>query len=97
MLLGAMFGYLLVWTGTLWVPILAHFVNNTLGVIGYYLINKGVMTKEDGDIGAGLEQYPLAILSIVAVGILLYLLYRSEQVKIKMPVNRSDSQASRID
>ena len=55
------------------------------------------MTKEDGDIGAGLEQYPLAILSIVAVGILLYLLYRSERLKIKMPVNRSDSQASRID
>ena len=97
MLLGAMFGYLLVWTGTLWVPILAHFVNNTLGVIGYFLINKGVMTKEDGDIGAGIEQFPVAILSLAAVGILLFLLYRSERLKIKMPVNRSDSQASRID
>ena len=34
MALGAMFGYLLVWTGTMWVPILAHFVNNLMGVLG---------------------------------------------------------------
>lgn len=31
-LLGAMLGYLFIWSGSLWAPILAHFVNN-LGVI----------------------------------------------------------------
>ena len=46
MALGAMFGYLLVWTGTMWVPILAHFVNNLMGVLGYFLIGKGVLSKD---------------------------------------------------
>ena len=45
-LLGAMFGYLLVWTGTIWVPILAHFVNNTMGVVSYYLIDKEFISKD---------------------------------------------------
>lgn len=36
-LLGAYFGLLLVWTGTLWIPILAHFINNMLALIQYYI------------------------------------------------------------
>ena len=37
MLLGAMFGYVFLWTGNLWAPILMHFTNNALAVIAYYL------------------------------------------------------------
>ena len=33
MLMGAMFGYIFVWTGTLWVPILMHFTNNTFSLL----------------------------------------------------------------
>jgi len=97
MALGAMFGYLLVWTGTMWVPILAHFVNNTMGVLGYYFINKGVITKDVEEIGTGNEQVPLVLFSLVAVGFLLFSIYRSERAKTKMPVNQEDLQAPRID
>jgi uncharacterized protein len=97
MVLGAMFGYLLVWTGTMWVPILAHFVNNTMGVLGYYFIDKGVISKDVEDWGTGSEQFPLVIFSVVAAGFLLFLIYRSEQAKTKMPMSQIDSQASRID
>jgi len=97
MALGAMFGYLLVWTGTMWVPILAHFVNNLMGVLGYYLIDKGVISKDIEEWGTGTEQIPLVIFSLATVGFLLFLIYRSEQTKTKMPVNQADSQASRID
>lgn len=97
MALGAMFGYLLVWTGTMWVPILAHFVNNLMGVLGYYFINKGVMTKDVEEWGTGKEQLPLVIFSVVAVGFLLFLIHRNQTLKAKMPVNQIDSQASRID
>ncbi len=97
MVLGAMFGYLLVWTGTMWVPILAHFVNNTMGVIGYFLINKGTITKDVEDWGTGPEQLPLVILSFAVVGFMLFLIFRIEQGQTKMPANREDSQASRID
>jgi len=97
MALGAMFGYLLVWTGTMWVPILAHFVNNTMGVLGYYLINKGVISKDVEEWGSGTEQLPLVIFSMTIVGFLLYLIWRIEQNQIKMPANQNDSQAPRID
>ncbi|HEY3389820.1 MAG TPA: CPBP family intramembrane glutamic endopeptidase, partial [Prolixibacteraceae bacterium] len=49
LVLGAMFGYMLEWSGTLWLPVIAHFVNNTTAVIGYYLMNKGL-------IGSGLDK-----------------------------------------
>jgi len=97
MALGAMFGYLLVWTGTMWVPILAHFVNNLMGVLGYYLIDKGVISNDIEEWGTGKEQIPLVIFSFLLVGVLLFLIQRSEQAKTKMPVNQADSQASRID
>ena len=72
LLLGAMFGYLLVWTGTIWVPILAHFVNNTMGVVGYYLIDKGIISKDIEQWGTGNEQFPLVLFSITSTGILLF-------------------------
>jgi uncharacterized protein len=42
MLLGALFGYLLEWTGSLWIPILAHFINNATGVITYFITGEGL-------------------------------------------------------
>jgi membrane protease YdiL (CAAX protease family) len=97
MALGAMFGYLLVWSGTMWVPILAHFANNTMGVIGYYLIDKGTISKDVEEWGTGTEQFPLVLLSLVTTGLLLFLIYRNGSVKTKMPMNQIDSQAPRID
>jgi len=97
MVLGAMFGYLLVWTGTMWVPILAHFVNNTMGVLGYYFIDKGIISKDVEEWGTGSGQFPMVIFSVVVAGFLLFLIYRSEQSKRKMPMSQVDSQASRID
>lgn len=37
MLLGAFFGYLVVWTGSLWVPIIAHAFNNGMAVVLSYI------------------------------------------------------------
>ncbi len=36
MLLGAFFGYLLWWTGSLWVPVILHILNNSLYLIDEY-------------------------------------------------------------
>lgn len=47
MLLGALFGYVLIYTGSIWMPILAHFINNSLGVLGYYLAqNTDLISQE---------------------------------------------------
>ena len=37
MLMGALFGYALVWTGNMWVPILMHFTNNAMAVLLYFV------------------------------------------------------------
>ena len=41
LLMGAFFGYLLVWSGNLWLPIIAHFTNNVLAVLFYYFKSNG--------------------------------------------------------
>lgn len=93
MILGAMFGYILVWTGTMWVPVLAHFINNLMGVIGYFLMGKGTISKDIEEWGTDPGQLPLVVVSVLLVGGLLFLLYRGERDKTKMPVNQKDSQA----
>jgi len=51
-LLGILFGYLLVWTGSIWVPVLAHFINNAIAVTFYFLFNRGLISDELNTIGA---------------------------------------------
>lgn len=97
MALGAMFGYLLVWSGSMWVPIIAHFANNTMGVLGYYLIDKGVISKDVEEWGTGTGQFPLVLFSLASAGLLLFLIYRNKPAEIKMPANQIDLQAPRID
>lgn len=45
-ILGALFGYLYVWTGNIWIPILAHTFNNTLAVLLFHFIHKGKLSPE---------------------------------------------------
>ena len=46
MFLGALFGYLLVWSGSLWLPILAHFLNNGIAVITAFWFQQQGMPLE---------------------------------------------------
>ena len=41
MFLGAVFGYLLVYSGSIWLPILAHFLNNAVGVLALHAEHQG--------------------------------------------------------
>ena len=49
MILGLWLGYLLVWTRSLWVPIIAHTLNNSTVVVLSYLANQGVVEENFGD------------------------------------------------
>lgn len=71
MLMGAMFGYAFVWTGSLWVPILMHFTNNGIAVISYYLFDEIADNKTWADtVGTG-NMWWLGIASIIATIALL--------------------------
>ncbi len=73
MLLGAFFGYLLVWSENLWLPILAHFANNVLAVIFFYLKTNGYKVIDIDTIGIGSTLW-LGIVSglLAIVGLFLF-------------------------
>ena len=77
-LLGAMFGYLLVWSGTLWLPIFAHFVNNAVAVIFSYLIRKGTVSDKIEIFGSTQHEIPV---TIVATALCAYLLWKIFSIK----------------
>jgi len=76
MLLGAFFGYLLYWSGNLWLPILAHTINNGLAVIFYYLKFNGYQVVDIDTIGTNETVY-LGVISAVLTAICIILLRRN--------------------
>lgn len=72
LLLGALFGYLYYWSGTLLVPMFAHFFNNAFGVIMIYLHRHDITDLNVEDNTAAPIQY--VVLNIVlTVGLLYYI------------------------
>jgi len=53
MLMGAFFGYLLFWSENMWLPIVAHFTNNGIAVLFYYLQLNGSKMPDIDSIGVG--------------------------------------------
>jgi hypothetical protein len=51
--LGLVFGYMFYWTGSLWIPIFAHFLNNAVAVILEVLIAQGHLQEDAADWGSG--------------------------------------------
>ena len=70
LLMGAFLGYLYVWTNNLWVPILAHFTNNALAVVFFYLKNTG-QTKVDLENIGNSETYMAGMISLLTVAVLI--------------------------
>ena len=67
LLMGALFGYVFVWSGSLWGPIVMHFTNNGFAVLFYYLFERNDAGKSYADtIGAGTTWW-LGVISLLVV------------------------------
>lgn len=76
MLLGALFGYMLVWTGSLWAPIVMHFTNNVITVVAYWVIyNKGINPETVESFGTG-ETAWVGWLSLALTAVGVYFFWR---------------------
>ena len=73
MLMGAMFGYVFVWTGSLWIPIVMHFTNNGLAVMAFYIF--GTENSYADTIGAGATWW-LGVISLIITSLGLLIFYR---------------------
>jgi hypothetical protein len=76
--LGILFGYLFLWSGTLWLPIMAHFINNATAVIAFYV------TRDESFVNKP-QAYDYSwgwiVLSLILVGTVcwfIYYLYRDK-------------------
>ncbi len=77
MLLGALFGYMLYWSGSLWLPILMHFTNNALAVVMYYAGDKAQWESSVVETFGTGDTLWVGIVSMVLVAAGVYLLRRS--------------------
>ena len=80
MLLGAFFGYLLLWSGNLWLPILAHTINNGVAVIFYYLKFNGIQVPDIDTIGTG-ETIYLSAISLILTTFCIVKLRKDLRIK----------------
>lgn len=87
MLLGALFGYLLVWSGSMWLPIIGHFLNNGFAVIAMYLIDKKLLSPEVEKLGSAEGSYYMAIVSLILVAVFLLLIKRQNSGEEIIPTN----------
>ncbi len=81
LLLGAYLGYLLVWTGSLWVPVIVHVLNNALVVLTEWLVDAGYMTTRLDRLGSPSTTWDVALGSAVMVAGLIAITIRHSQNK----------------
>ena len=79
-ILGVLLGYLFYWSGSLWLPILAHFANNAQAVIFSY-----PTFKADSGVYSVLSDVEvdpmMALFSFASVVVLLFMFYKTGSIK----------------
>lgn len=76
MFLGVLFGYLLVWSGSMWLPIIAHFINNGVAVVAMYMIDKKLLAPDIEEIGSTTDSYYMAAISFVLIVVFMFMIKR---------------------
>ncbi len=81
-ILGAIFGYLVYYSNSLWPAIWAHFVNNALAVTAIFYISKGDLSEEVEKFGAETPHLMFVIAGMVIAGISGYFLIKKKYSQI---------------
>lgn len=71
LILGLAFGYLYFWSGTLWLPILAHFINNAFPVILSYTSGESALNEPTG-IALWKQALIIPVPLIIVISIMIY-------------------------
>ncbi len=72
MALGALFGYMLIWSGSMWLPVVAHFINNATAIIVLHFIQKGAISAEVDSVGSKSDEIYAALISVILLVIVLW-------------------------
>lgn len=77
-LLGLYFGYLLLWSGSLWLPITAHFVNNGAAVLFAWYSQKNNLPVNPDTLGTEKGEWIWVVLSVLLVTALTLIIKKKE-------------------
>ena len=83
--LGIILGYLFYWSQSLWIPIIAHFINNAMAIIFSYPFFKSFNTLQQFGFSSANQttntSFLSAFFSLSAVMILMFLFYKNSFIK----------------
>lgn len=85
-LLGALLGYLFYWTGSLWVPMVGHFINNAQYVASSFILNRMGKTPSTN---ADANDIPISnfnvIIAVLLMAMLLFTIYARHMSTKELP------------
>jgi membrane protease YdiL (CAAX protease family) len=73
-LMGILFGYMLYWTGSIWVPIMAHFFNNAAAVVVAFLSARYFPGVDFNTFGSSSNPVLIAASALI-IGLIVWLLW----------------------
>ena len=88
MMLGGLLGYLYVWSGSLWLPIIGHFVNNAGAVLMSYFFQRGDLKLDPDKIGAE-NDFGSLIASLVLGSVIIFFIYKNERLNSQDNLQKS--------
>ena len=80
MAMGLLFGYLVIWTGSIWIPVFCHLTNNGSAVLFTYVNQRGMISEELDSVGTGSGDLTYIIVSVLIILTLLVFIFRNKQV-----------------
>jgi uncharacterized protein len=83
-LLGVYFGYLFVWSGSIWIPVIAHFVNNATIVFFYHFFVKEGEKPAIDEIGISNDHVFLLIAGAFLFTVLTVSVFNYEKMRFRM-------------
>lgn len=80
MILGALLGYIFVWTGSIWAAVLAHFINNATVVVFHYLYVGTPLYEKYDSFGIG-DTFAYTIAGFILSSVLFFFLCKTRKQK----------------
>ena len=83
LLLGAWFGYLMLWSRSVWVPIIAHAFNNGMVVVFTYLVNNNILSENSLDVIGTTNNEAFPWLAIASAVLTIVLIAAASRMKVR--------------
>lgn len=83
-LLGLLFGYLMIWSGSIWIPVVAHFINNGMAVVYYHFAKESYGETALDSWGTSGQQHYYLYISVFLTCLLLGMVFLHEKERVRL-------------